>query len=157
MRVPLSITASVALLGVLAACAEQSLTSPLPVGSSSARSRVTVVAPGEEMGWSLMAIGKPVVSEAIFAGLMKAGRSKVSVPESDGRGIRLSAGSGPLCAALVRTTRFAGTPLSELTALAFSTYVSPAEARMQLPLLTIGIDLDGNGTVDDHLLSRPSN
>src|SRR5829696_9068003 len=124
MRVPLSRTASVALFGVLAACAEQSLTSPLAVGSSSARSRVTVVAPGEAAGWSLMAIGKPVVSEATFAGLTKTGRSRVSVPESDGRGIRLSAGSGPLDGALIRTTRFAGTPLSKLTALAFSTYVS---------------------------------
>jgi hypothetical protein len=74
----------------------------------------------------------------------------------DARGIRFVVGAGRADGALIRTERFAGIPLSELTALSFSTYVAQRGRENAAPFLTLAIDLDGDGFVDDQLQFRPA-
>jgi hypothetical protein len=56
--------------------------------------------------------------------------------------------------ALLQSAAFAGTALSAIRALSYSTYVTQTNGT-QLPFLRLAIDLDGNGTPDDQLFFEP--
>jgi len=57
-------------------------------------------------------------------------------------------------AAQLRSTRFAGTPLSAITAMTYATHTSITNGA-QLPYLRLTVDLDANGSVDDELFFEP--
>jgi hypothetical protein len=63
-------------------------------------------------------------------------------------------GAGDLAAQL-RNPNYAGTKLSDLTALSYSTYVQQFGSGGQAPYLILNIDLDNNGTIDDQLFFEP--
>jgi hypothetical protein len=63
-------------------------------------------------------------------------------------------GAGDLAAQL-RNPNYAGTKLSDLTALSYSTYVQQFGSGGQAPYLILNIDLDNNGTTDDQLFFEP--
>lgn len=160
MRAQIWSLRSVGLLALAAGCSEHRLTSAAFLQTERANTRptsthTTVVTPGAQGGWMVMAIN-PAMNKATYAGY--AGREAgLSRPSSVvGRGIRLHVGTGPVDGALVRTVQFARTPLSELTALGFSTFIADRGSDAATPLLTIGIDLNGDDYVDDHLLFRPT-
>ena len=56
--------------------------------------------------------------------------------------------------AQIRNTGYAGTKLSDLTALSYSTYASDWNGQ-QLPYLTLNVDSDNDGTLDDQLFFEP--
>jgi uncharacterized repeat protein (TIGR01451 family) len=70
--------------------------------------------------------------------------------------VHLAVGSNGGLNAQARNTAFAGTLLSSLTALSYSTYVDVDGSGGQAPYLNLLIDNDGNGTVDDQLFFEPA-
>ena len=144
-----------AIAAACAACGERYVTSPVALAPDVARTvavATVVVGPGTDAGWTMQAHG---ASRALFAGPVSRdgeGRGSLAVV----RGARFQVGTGHADGALVRTEQFAGTPLSDLTALGFSTYVSQRGRADATPFLILAIDLDGDGYVDDHLMYRPA-
>ncbi len=69
--------------------------------------------------------------------------------------VHLIVGSDGSLNAQARNTAFAGTLLSDLTALSYSTYVDVDGSGGQAPYLNLLIDQDNNGTVDDQLFFEP--
>jgi len=71
--------------------------------------------------------------------------------------VHLAVGSDGNASAQARNTAYAGTLLSDLTALSYSTYIDVnGSTNDQAPYLNLLIDQDNNGTVDDQLFFEPA-
>jgi hypothetical protein len=161
MRMSGCLVGAAALLSVGVGCTEPSPTLPAISSQEGAGARMPnantiVVTRGAEAGWTLMAVGRPAVSQVTIAApaderVMRAVPSKVGE-----RGVRLHVGVGQTEGAFVRTLQFAGTPLADLTALSYRMFVVERGRDDVTPLLTLAIDLNGDGFVDDQLLFQPT-
>ena len=69
--------------------------------------------------------------------------------------VELSVGPDGNGAAQLRNPNYAGTLLSDLTALSYSTYVEQFGSGGQAPYIILNIDTDGNGSADDQLFFEP--
>jgi CSLREA domain-containing protein len=108
-----------------------------------------VVYPPNQNGWVIDTSG---TATATFV------HGPATPPLGVGSG-QLSVGSDGESAAQFRQTNFNGTPLSDLTALSYSTYTSndttPQPVGDQTVYIIINTDRDGNGTLDTLLFFEP--
>ena len=70
--------------------------------------------------------------------------------------VHLAVGSDGSASAQARNTAYAGTLLTQLEALSYSTYVDVDGSGGQVPYMNLLIDQDLNGTVDDQLFFEPA-
>jgi len=68
---------------------------------------------------------------------------------------QLNVGSNGVSTAQIRNTNYAGTMLSELTALSYSTYVAQNLNGAQAPYLALYLDYNNDNTPDDVILFEP--
>jgi hypothetical protein len=68
---------------------------------------------------------------------------------------QLEVGSDGDSAAQLRHPGYAGTKLSDLTSLSYSTYVQQTGSGGQAPYILLNIDTDNNGSIDDQLFFEP--
>ena len=68
---------------------------------------------------------------------------------------QLTVGANGNNSAQLRTGAYAGTLLSDLETLTYSTYVQGGGSGGQAPYIILNVDLDGNGTTDDQLFFEP--
>ena len=145
---------SLGIITLAAACGEPDVTSPAvrdaEIGTASVVSTEAVATTANSpLGWTMQAHG---ASQAAF-GYASDGRAGQRLGS---QGTWLLVGTAPADGALIRTERFAGTPLAALTTLGFSTYVAQRGRDGATPIMTIAIDLNDDGYVDDQLLFRPT-
>lgn len=69
--------------------------------------------------------------------------------------VHLIVGTDGNLIAQARNSAYAGTLLSDFTALSYSTYVDNDGSGGQAPYMNLLVDQDGNGTVDDQLFFEP--
>jgi hypothetical protein len=68
---------------------------------------------------------------------------------------QLAVGADGGSAAQLRNPNYAGTLLSDITALSYSTYAQSGGSGGQTPYIILNIDNDNNGSVDDQLFFEP--
>lgn len=111
-----------------------------------------LVSPSCTTGWKLVAV-RTARSEIVdVAG--QAAPSDTADP-SYARGLRLAVDTGDLGATIARTSAFNGVALADLTSLRYRTYVAREGGGIGAPFLVLGIDLNGDGYVDDELRFFP--
>ncbi|MDP9329987.1 MAG: hypothetical protein M3P11_05015 [Actinomycetota bacterium] len=115
------------------------------VVTTSALGATTVVSPSNTNGWTLYQ-GDTTATVGFVNG-------PATAPAGAGS-LQYQVGSNGDDFAEVRNTSHAGTLLSNLTTLNYSTYVS-VNLDCQAPYLILNIDQDGNGTTDDLLFFEP--
>jgi len=157
MRIRILSSCVVATVITTLACAERRVTEPMAPRSDDPNAlapgtRIVEVTPDSRSGWAFISINTQA-SQVSFARL--AADDRLEGLSASAHGFRLRVGTGPVDGALVRTVQFAGTPLSELTTLRFNTLVLERGDPSTAPVMTIGVDVDGDGYVDDHLLFHP--
>jgi hypothetical protein len=107
-------------------------------------STAIVVTPADMSGWNFSFSGTS-------SGAMVAGPE--STPLGTGSAL-LAVGADGNGAAQLRNSAYAGTKLSDITALSYSTYVSNFNG-CQAPYIILNVDNDANGTTDDLLFFEP--
>jgi hypothetical protein len=120
-----------------------------PVGRAN---DTVLVSPSCAAGWKLLAV-RTARSEIVDVG-SQAAPSDTAGP-SYARGLRLAVDTGDLSATIARTSGFNGVALADLTSLRYRTYVSRNGGGIGAPFLVMGIDLNGDGYVDDELQFFP--
>ena len=108
-----------------------------------------VVTPANMDGW--VEYSEPGVTDVDFVSgpatpPLGVGSAKFSISSAPGAGG---------FAAQLRNSSYAGTKLSDLTALSYSTYVQQFGSGGQAPYILLNIDNDNNGTIDDFLFFEP--
>ncbi|MBD0369865.1 MAG: hypothetical protein ICV60_03360 [Pyrinomonadaceae bacterium] len=108
-----------------------------------------VVTPASLNGWTISEV--PTQTDVDFVNgpgtpPLGTGSAQLSIASTPGAGDQ---------AAQLRNPNYAGTKLSDLTALSYSTYVQSFGSGGQAPYILLNIDLDNNGTIDDFLFFEP--
>ncbi|HEU4452657.1 MAG TPA: hypothetical protein VFR81_06330 [Longimicrobium sp.] len=130
-----------AVLGLTTACADRSSTAPGP-GDGIPTVRI---ARGSMGGWTTRVGG---ASAASF--------DPGSAPQALGKGAAaFRIGTAPGDEVSFRNEEFVGTRLGDLTALGYRTFLARTGPGGLAPHVVLPVDLDGNGSIDDHLLFRP--
>ncbi len=104
-----------------------------------------VVAPGNLDGWAVQTSGAATVTFV----------NGPSTPPLPTGSARLAVGANGGDAAQLRNGNYAGTLLSEISELRYSTFVQQDGAGGQAPYIMLGVDHDGNGSADDLLFFEP--
>ncbi|HUR87151.1 MAG TPA: hypothetical protein VMY78_17615 [Solirubrobacteraceae bacterium] len=126
----------------------------LALGAATAQAAVTTVAPASPGIW------QPLLIDATGADLPPGdgGATFVTGPPGQPAGVgslslvtATGHGNG---AALVHSTAFAGTRLTDIRSMSYATYVTQTNGS-QLPYVRLTVDVDGNGTPDDQLIFEP--
>lgn len=104
-----------------------------------------VVTPSNLNGWTISEV--PTQTDVDFVNgpatpPLGIGSAQLSIAQTPGAGDQ---------AAQLRNPNYAGTKLSDLTALSYSTFVQQTGSGGQAPYILLNIDLDNNGTIDDFL------
>lgn len=110
-----------------------------------AQAATVVVTPSNMNGWAFLNTSPDGIGELA---------SGPAVPPLGTGSARLSTGTHGDERVELRNTAYAGTRLSCLTSLGFSTYATSNNGQ-QLPYLFVNVDTDGNGTIDDILAFEP--
>jgi hypothetical protein len=111
-----------------------------------------LVSPSCTAGWKLVAV-RTARSEIVDVFGQAAPSDTADL--SYARGLRLAVDTGDLGATIARTSAFNGVALADLTSLRYRTYVARDGGGIGAPFLVLGIDLNGDGYVDDELRFFP--
>ena len=103
------------------------------------------VTPGSMDGWAFQVSG---TSTAKFV-------NGPATPPLGKGSVEFSVGANGAGAAQIRNREYAGTKLSDLTSLSYSTYVQQDGSGGQAPYIILQVDYDNNGTLDDFLFFEP--
>lgn len=106
----------------------------------------TVVRPSNLNGW--------VIDTGGTAATASFQTGPLTPPLGTGSG-RFAVGSNGDDFSIFRTQAYAGTLLSDITALSYSTFAQSGGTGSQAPYFSIRVDFDGNGTSDDTLYFEP--
>jgi hypothetical protein len=122
----------------------------LSASAGQAEAATTVVTPGSLGDWTINndSSGGPATASVTF-------QTGPAIPPLGVGSVQLSVGSNGDGAAQLRNAAFAGTKLSDLSALSYYTYVEQTGSGGQAPYIILNIDNDNNGTVDDLLFFEP--
>jgi hypothetical protein len=138
-------TIAVAVLILMAAVAL------IPVGRAFAQTcgATVLVTPSNLNGWTTSEV--PGLTDVDFVSgpatpPIGVGSAQLSIATTPGAGDE---------AAQLRNPNYAGTKISDLTTLSYSTYVQQYGSGGQAPYIILQVDNDGNGSVDDLLFFEP--
>lgn len=115
-----------------------------------ASAQIDVVTPSSPAPWQFTTTGTgtPAPASYIAPGF--------DTPPLGVGSVHLAVGSNGGASAQARNTAYAGTLLSQLEVLSYSTFVDVDGSGGQAPYLNLLIDTDGNGTSDDQLFFEPA-
>jgi len=119
-----------------------------------ARAATTVVAPAALGTWQTLLVDAAGVDLVGADGGVGFVEGPPGQPSGTGSARLVTATGHGDGGAQLRSTGFAGTPLSSIKTLAYATYVTQTTGA-QLPYLRLTVDLDANGTPDDEILFEP--
>lgn len=106
---------------------------------------VLVVSPANQQGWVRTASGTAATDY----------ETGPATPPMGAGSAELSVGADGDSAAQFRHAVANGTPLADITALRYSTYVTDPGSGGQAAYIILNVDLDNNGTTDDQLFFEP--
>lgn len=115
--------------------------------TASAQTLITPAAPGP---WQFTTSGTGAVPPASYIA------PGFDTPPLGIGSVHLTPGSNGGATAQARNTAYAGTLLTSIETLHYSTFVEVEGSGGQAPFLNLLIDQDGNGTVDDQLFFEPA-
>jgi uncharacterized repeat protein (TIGR01451 family) len=116
----------------------------------SASAQIDVVSPSSPAPWQFTTTGTGTPGPASWLA------PGFDSPPLGAGSVHLAVGSNGAASAQARNTAYAGTLLSQLEVLSYSTFVDVTGSGGQAPYLNLLIDTDGNGTSDDQLFFEPS-
>jgi hypothetical protein len=124
------------------------------MAAAPASAATTVVAPATLGAWQTFLVDRTGANLAAADGGVSFVEGPAGQPSGAGSARLVTATGHGDGGARLRSTGFAGTPLSAIKAMTYATYTSQTNGA-QIPYLHITIDLDANGSPDDEIFFEP--